>query len=147
LNLFPDARFVHIRRDPYAVFVSTLGLLKAVRPAFRLQRGPRAIDVEAVLRTYTTMYDAFFADRQRIPPGQFVEIAFEDLERDPIGQLAAVYEGLSLGDFGSVRPALESYRQSIAGYQKNRHPALDEATRSRIATAWARSFEIWGYPR
>ncbi len=40
LGLFPDARFVHIRRDPYAVFVSTVGLLKAVRPVFRLQGAP-----------------------------------------------------------------------------------------------------------
>ncbi|HZW34325.1 MAG TPA: sulfotransferase [Isosphaeraceae bacterium] len=147
LDCFPDARFVHIRRDPYSVFLSTLGLLKIVRPVFRLQRGPRAIDVESILRTYTTMYDAYFADRSLIPPGQLVEIAYEDLERDPIGQLGVIYHGLSLGNFGSVRPAVESYLRSIAGYQKNRHPALDEATRARVAAAWARSFETWGYPR
>jgi hypothetical protein len=147
LDLFPNARFIHIRRDPYAVFVSTLGLLKTVRPVFRLQRGPRGIDVEAVLRTYTTMYDAYFGDRALIPPGQLVEIAYEDLERDPVGQVRAIYEGLSLGDLEAFRPALESYLASIADYRKNRYPALDDATRQRIAEAWSRSFDAWGYPR
>jgi hypothetical protein len=147
LRLFPDARFVHIRRDPYAVFVSTVGLLKAVRPVFRLQRGARRVDVEAVLRTYTEMYDAYFSDRALVPPGQLVEVAFEDLERDPVGQVRAVYDGLSLGGFEAFRPALESYLASIAGYRKNRHPGLDDATRERVAAAWSRSFELWGYPR
>jgi hypothetical protein len=147
LEQFPDARFVHIRRDPYAVFVSTVGLLKAVRPIFRLQRGPRQIDVEAVLRTYTTMYDAYFADRALIPPGQLVEVAYEDLERDPMGQLRTIYDGLALGDFEAVRPAIEAYLATIGGYRKARYPALDDATRRRIAEAWSRNFETWGYPR
>lgn len=147
LSLFPDARFVHIRRDPYAVFVSTVGLLKAVRPVFRFQVGPRAVDVGAVLRTYTAMYDAYFADRALIPPGQLVEVPYEDLERDPVGQLRAVYDGLSLGDFETVRPALESYLASTAGYRKNRHPSLDDATRQRVAVACSQSFDAWGYPR
>jgi hypothetical protein len=147
LEIFPDARFVHIRRDPYAVFVSTMRLLRDLRPVFRLQRGPRAIDVEAVLRTYTEMYDAYFADREHVPAGQLVELAYEDLERDPVGQVRAVYEGLSLGDFEPFRPTLEAYLASIADYQKNRHRPLDEATRTRVAEAWSRSFEVWGYPR
>src|SRR5205823_4530579 len=102
---------------------------------------------EAVLQAYTTMYDAYFVDRSLIPPGQLVEVAYEELERDPVGQVRAIYSGLSLGDFDSVRPALESYLASIAGYRKNRHRALDDAMRKRIAEAWSRSFETWGYPR
>lgn len=147
LDLFPDARFIHIRRDPFTVFVSTLGLLRALRPVFRLQRGPRAIDVDAVLRTYTEMYDAYFADRELIPSGQHVEIAYEDLERDPIGQLEIIYRALSLGCFDTVRADAKAYLTSVAGYEKNRHPKLDDAIREKVAAAWSRSFEVWSYPR
>jgi LPS sulfotransferase NodH len=147
LDLFPDARFVHIRRDPYAVFVSTVGLLKAVRPVFRLQRRPLETDQDAILRIYAEMYDAYFADRELIPPGQLVEIAYENLERDPVGQVRSIYEGLALGEFEAVRPAVEAYLASIAGYRKNRHPALDDATRRKVAEACSRSFDAWGYPR
>ena len=147
LARFPDARFVHIRRDPYAVFVSTVGLLQAVKPVFRLQLGPKGVDVDALLRGYRAMYDAYFADRAAVPPGQLVEVAYEDVERDPIGQVRAIYEGLDLGDFEAARPKLEAYLATIAGYRKNRHPEIDEATRARIAEACAPCFDAWGYPR
>jgi len=147
LRIFPDARFVHIRRDPYAVFVSTVGLLKAIPPVFRLQRGPKGVDTGAVLATYAAMYDAYFDDAAGVPPGQLVEVAYEELERDPIGRLRGVYDGLALGDFEEVRPALEAYLASNAGYRKNRHPELDGVTRGRVAEACARSFDAWGYAR
>jgi omega-hydroxy-beta-dihydromenaquinone-9 sulfotransferase len=99
-----------------------------------------------VLSTYTIMYDAYFTDRARIPSGQLVEIAYEDLQRDPIGQLRSIYDGLSLGEFDAIRLEMESYVASIASYKKNRHPALDDATRRRVAEAWSRNFEAWGYP-
>jgi hypothetical protein len=146
LDLFPDARFIHIRRDPYAVFVSTVGLLKSIYPVFGLQWGPRTIDTDEVLRIYKEMYDAYFDDCARVPPGQLIEVAYEELERDPVGQLHTIYEGLSLGDFEVVRPAIESYVGSIADYQKNRYRPLDEPTRHKVAAACARSFEAWGYP-
>lgn len=100
-----------------------------------------------MLQTYVEMYDAYFADRALVPPGQLVEIAYEDLERDRMGQLEGIYELLNMGDFQAVRPELEQYLASIASYQKNHHPRLDEPTRQRIAQAWSRSFEEWGYPR
>jgi hypothetical protein len=114
---------------------------------FGLQRRPRVIDTDAVLRTYTEMYDAYFADIARIPEGQLVELAYEDLERDPMSRLEQVYEALSLGDFETMRGPAQAYLQSVSGYRKNRHPQLDDATREQVATAWRRSFEAWGYPR
>jgi hypothetical protein len=147
LTAFPDARFVHIRRDPYAVFVSTLGLLKSVRPVFGLQRAGKQGDVDTVLRTYVEMYDSYLADRELVPPGQLVEVAYEDLELDPIGQLRAIYGGLSLGDFEPVRPAFEDYLRSLSGYRKGSYSPLDDATRARVAEAWSRTFDAWGYPR
>ena len=147
LELFPDAQFIHIRRDPYPVFLSTIGLLKAIQPVFRLQGGSWTVDEDAVLRTYKTMYDAYFDDRDLIPPGRLVEIAFEDLDRDPLGQIRAIYEGLALPSFDEVRPAMEAYLATVSDHRKARHPELDDATRFKVAEACSRSFDAWRYPR
>ena len=105
------------------------------------------MDEDAVLRTYKSMYDAYFDDRDLIPPGRLVEVAYEDLDRDPLGQIRLIYEGLSLPDFEDARPAMEAYLATVSDYQKARHPKLDDATRAKVAQACARSFDAWGYAR
>jgi hypothetical protein len=147
LDLLPGVRFVHIRRDPYEVFRSTRHMVGATMPYWRLQRerpGDEPAD-DRILRVYREMYDAYFEELPLIPPGRSCEVAYEDLERDPLGQVGSIYEALGLPGFDAVRPALAAYTASIAGYRKNRHPPLPGPTRRRVADAWRPCFEAWGY--
>ncbi|QDV37530.1 sulfotransferase family protein [Tautonia plasticadhaerens] len=149
LGLFPDARFVHIRRDPYEVFRSTRHMVATTMRYWRLQEAPPGGEDEEgrILRIYREMYDAYFEQRGLIPAGNLCEVAYEDLERDPIGQVGAIYDALGLPGFEAARPRLEVYLGSIAGYLKNSHLGLPEPLRRRIARDWERNFEAWGYPR
>ncbi len=146
LAVFPDARFVHIRRNPFDVYVSTVRLLKDIDPVFRLRVRRETDRHQAILQTYREMYAAFFEDLALVPPGQFTEIAYEDLETAPIEQLTRVYADLNLGDFGMVEPVIRDYLKTIEGYQKNRHKPMDAEVRRQISDSWAESFERWGYP-
>ncbi len=93
------------------------------------------------------MYDAYFEERGLIPEGRFCEVAFEDLEREPVGVVGSIYGALGLSGFEELRPRLEVYLASIASYRKNRHDELPEPLRRRIAHDWVRSFDEWGYER
>lgn len=146
LQLFPDARFIHIRRDPYTVFRSTQGLFARAVPQSYLQQPPAGGHDEGILRRYRAMYAAFFRDRALIPAGRYIEVAYEDLERDMIGQVQRIYEGLGLAGFAAMRLQLEDYVASTVDYQKNPHPPLPEPLRERVAEAAAPCFEAWGYP-
>ncbi len=146
LELFPDARFVHIHRDPYTVFQSTKHLNETLTRSLQFQYARTAEVDDAVLRRYRIMHEAFFEERSLIPEGHFHELAFEDLEADPIGQVRLTYERLGLAGFDQVLPHLEDYVHEIAGYRKNDYPALSPELRERIRVAWARNFEEWGYP-
>ena len=145
LEVFPDAKFVHIRRNPFDVFASTVKLLKDLDPVFRLRVRRKPIDEGYVLDTYQAMYDSFLDDLPLIPDGNFSEIAFEDLEVAPVEQLKKIYRDLGLGAFEQVAPALETYMKSIDGYQKNRHARIDPATKARIVERWSRVFSAWNY--
>lgn len=147
LRLFPDARFIHIHRDPYTVFRSTQRLFAKAVPEAYLQRPPTGGHDEGILRRYRAMYDAFFEDRSLVPPGQYVEIAYEDLERDMMGQVAQIYETLALPGYAEMRPRLQAYVDSVSDYQKNSHEPLPDALRRRVAAAASRCFEAWGYKR
>lgn len=145
LDMFPKARFIHIRRDPYTVFRSTQQLYaKAVPYSYLQEPDPAKIDA-GILRRYTMMYSAFFADCPYIPAGQFYELRFEDLERDMVGQIGQAYEALGLQGFDQLRPKIERYVHARTNYKKNQHQALSEPLRAEIAQAWRSSFERWGY--
>ncbi|MEO5959234.1 MAG: sulfotransferase [Opitutaceae bacterium] len=146
LELFPDARFVHIHRNPYAVYQSFRHYFDTATWYTYLQRPDLAGVDDRLIRRYNLLYDSFFAERSLIPAGRFHEVAFEDLERDPVGEMQRLYGGLSLPGFERFKPKLERYVASLAGYRKNEFPALDAASREKIARAWARSFHEWRYP-
>jgi hypothetical protein len=74
-----------------------------------------------------------------------VEVRFEDLERDPVGQVRHVYDQLGLDGFEAFRPKLERYVASLKGYEKNRFPELPSALRRHVFQRWQRSFEEWSY--
>jgi hypothetical protein len=146
LEMFPGAKFVHVHRDPYTVFSSTRKMLTVNFSMHCLQRPPAGEELdEWIIRQYRAMHDAFFGERDLIPPGQYHEVCFHELEADPIGQMERVYDALGLGEFFEVRPALERYMEGIRGYRKNEFPELPAALRRRIGDAWRPCFERWGY--
>jgi hypothetical protein len=146
LELFPEARFVHIRRNPHDVYRSTRHMYDTTMRYWQLQRADSFPVEDRIIASYRRMYDAFFDQRPLIPDGQFHEIAYEELVSDPIGQVQSVYEALGLPGFESVRPRLGSYLESIGGYRTNQHAALTEPLRGRISEQWRRCFDEWGYP-
>jgi omega-hydroxy-beta-dihydromenaquinone-9 sulfotransferase len=147
LRLFPDARFVHIRRDPYVVFRSTRHMMRVAQPLYHLRDGPLQDSDDRIIAVYAEMYEAYFGQRGLAPEDRLCEIAYEDLERNPVGVIRSVYESLRLPGYDDLRPRLETYLASIAGYRKNRHADLPEALRRRIAHEWGRCFDEWGYER
>lgn len=145
LQIFPDAKFVHIHRNPFAVFPSSKRTFEICCELHRLQN-PRLEDFdEWILRQYRQMYDVFFAERGLIPKANLHEVCYEELELNPMGEVRGIYEALNLPDFERVEPALRRYVDSLAGYKKNEFPELPAALRSQIATRWRPCFEEWGY--
>jgi hypothetical protein len=145
LEVFPDARFVHIHRDPYVVFQSARHTALKMIDFFNLQHS--ALDAEErTIRQYLEMFDAFFEEKDSIRENRLHEVRFEDLERDPIGEMRRVYQALRLPEFGLVEPSMRSYVASLSGYEKNTYPPIEPRLRERIAHEWRRCFESWGYP-
>jgi omega-hydroxy-beta-dihydromenaquinone-9 sulfotransferase len=145
LELFPGAKFVHIHRNPFTVFQSFVHTQEQGLPYGRLQRTDRFDWTERAIRQYKELYDAFFEQRALIPAAHFHEVCFEDLERDPVGEVRKLYEALGLPDFARVEPDLRRYTDSLTGYRKNVFPDLSPDLRRRLTTEWRRCFEEWSY--
>lgn len=143
-RLFPGAKFVHIVRDPYVVFASTMRLWESLDRVQGFQI-PKHEDLrERVFRTFEKMYAAFEKQRSELEPGSLCDVRYEDLIADPVVQLRRVYEELDLGDFAEVEPRIEQYREEHQDYRTTPHN-LDEATRDEVRRRWSDFFEKYGY--
>ncbi|HVA87869.1 MAG TPA: sulfotransferase, partial [Candidatus Saccharimonadales bacterium] len=144
LELFPDARFVHIVRDPHVVFSSTIRLCKALYKHEALQEPTYVGLAEYVYSSFERMYSAFEAQRGLVDPSRIFDLRYEDLVRDPIGRLQALYEELNLGEFERARPRFEAYFADRRDYRTNayrRDPAVD----AEVDRRWGPYMRRYGY--
>lgn len=146
LELFPDAKFIYIRRDPYDVYKSSVHLRRtlfhenalAVPDESRVEAD--ALDwMEHCLRRYE-------ATKRLIPPQNLHELRFEDLEADPVGEMRRVYQGLSFGGWERVEPVVRAQLPELQSYKKNKFSSLPEDVRQRVFQRLRFAFEEYGYP-
>lgn len=153
---FPDARFIHVTRNPRSLFPSTCRLWTSLADAQGLQVPHQptnadnageglSADKQYVIECLQRMYDSFLKDRDTIDPHRIVDIRYEDLVADPVGILDHVYRSLRLSDFDSVRPVIQTWVDNEhRSYKTNQHQ-LSSQDESTIQSAWKHYFETYGY--
>src|SRR5579883_529487 len=146
LEVFPEARFVHIHRDPFRVFQSTRHGFTVLIRWLQLQHQTTQDLDDWILDQYAEMYDAFFEQKDSIPAGRFHELAYEQLDSDPTGEMRKLYQALGLPDFEMAEPNMRKYLNSVRGYRKNQFVDMSPSLKDRIGQKWKTSFEQWGYP-
>ncbi len=144
-EVFPDAKFIHIIRDPYRTFQSTMNLYRNTVAKLSMQPRDENKDMEAIIQRYKVMYDFYLEERKLIQPGHLIEIRFEDLEKDFLKGLAEIYDQLKLTGWSRFEPIVKQYLASQSAYRKNEYPELAEPLKQKINTAWRKTFEEWGY--
>ena len=145
-EMFPDAKFVHIVRDPYSVFPSTVRLWKALNETQGLQSPKHKGLEEYVFTCFERMMSAFDRGRKAIPASQLCEVRYEDLASDPIGEVRKIYEQLDLGEFEGALPYIEEHVAGLKEYKTNTFQ-LDESTTAEIERRWGTFIERYGYGR
>ena len=144
LRLFPDAKFIHIVRNPYNVYPSLMNLYRTMLPLYQLDDYDWAEVEEFLVEIYARVMNKYLADRALIPSDHLAEVRFEDLERDPLGELARCYAELDLPDWENAQPHIAAYLETIADYRKNAFQ-LDPAIIERVDEKWRFAVEEWNY--
>ena len=150
-EMFPDAKFIHIVRDPAEVFPSSVHTWSSLFEvqgcqtprAEALPNGAPSIE-DYVLSTFNELYRDFAQARDAIPPDQFCELRYEDLIADPLAQLQRVYDQLQLGHFEEAGPHFVTHLAAVRNYQPSRHHVAADLHRE-VRRRWAPFFETYGY--
>jgi hypothetical protein len=144
LDLFPDAKFIHIYRNPYIVYASTRNFYKKAIEGFMLQKISDNQIEENIFWLYQHMMRSYFNEKNLIPSENLVEVKFENLEHNPIQHLESIFTKLKLKNFESIKSKIRSYIESIKNYKKNKYK-LNNAIIDKIYEKWGFAIDKWGY--
>lgn len=144
LEIFPNAKFIHIYRNPYEVYLSTLKLYEKVIAIYTLQEITKEEMEDCILEFYPRMLKKFFEEKKLIPKGNLAEVRYEDFIKNPLEELERIYDELSLPGFQESKEVFKKYIQSQSNYEPSTY-VIDENVKEKVETLWKIGFKEWGY--
>jgi hypothetical protein len=146
LEMFPDAKFIHLVRNPYDVYRSTWDLYDAILPLFSFQHIDRDEFDTSILKIYKGLYEKYLEEKHLIPKENLIELRYEEFIKDPFGSIEMIYSKLDLSGFDKAKPAFQRYLKKYANYKRNEH-IIDEQTRAKVYAEWKFAFKAFGYKK
>ncbi|MDX2250544.1 MAG: sulfotransferase [Bacteroidia bacterium] len=145
LEMYPDARFIHIHRNPYETLRSTIHLYEAWfdMASFQSLKELKAGRDTFILEVYKEMHQCWFEDQKLIPEGKLLTLRFEDLKKNPVEIMETVYQ--FLGEKKRDKDALEAYLRSLKSYRQNDYDALPPDIMAKINQQMRFVFDGLGY--
>lgn len=146
LEMYPQARFIYLMRNPYTVFESTRNFfLNTIKPLQLHTISDEQME-QNILKVYMELYRAYKEQKKHIPEGHLFEVRFEDIEQDALGMTKRMYRDLELPGWEEAHPAISAYIGGKKGYKKNKY-AYDPRTVSLVNEHWGEVLDEWGYER
>ncbi len=144
LEIFPNAKFIYLVRNPYTVFESTRDYFSNVIKPLMLQEFTDDELEQNILKIYQLMAESYEHDKQLIPEGNLYELRFEDFEQNAYNLTYDIYSRLRLGGFDEASAEIKKYIDQKKGHKKNKY-AYAEDTIQKVNRHWKFALEKWEY--
>ncbi len=117
LKLFPDAKFIHISRNPVELYYSHRKLWEQNMRQFSLQKIDSAqLDI-VIIQTMRNVLKQYQEDKNILDRGNLYEISYDRLKSDPMAVLKEVYGNLGLPGFSAVENNFKDYLEKSQSYK------------------------------
>lgn len=144
VEMFPNAKFIYLKRNPYTVFESTRSFFTNTIQPLRLQNISNEQIESNLIEVYRRLYYKFEEQKHFIPEGNLVEVKFEDFEQNAFDMTEDIYSKLNLPGFGESKANIEKYLGKKKGYKKNQYK-YDDRTVKIVEENWGMALKDWGY--
>jgi len=145
LKLYPDAKFIYIYRNPYAVFKSATHLRRTMYAENGMCEPDYGDIDERVFELYEQCFHDYERDKALIPAGNLSEVRFEDFEQAPLTHLERIYSEIGLDGIEGLRQKIEPQLAELKRYKKNRFKP-DAARMEKVYARLRAAFDLYGYP-
>ena len=142
LSLFPNAKFIHIIRNPFEVFTSMQRFWTVIKKNYVLGKLRDVNTDDLILDSYDKIMNQYLEEKDFIPPSNKTEITYEEFVRAPVVTMQNIYESLGLTRFENCKHVMNKFATEQNGYSRLQHN-VDHETRQMISARWSRYIEYW----
>ena len=147
LEIFPNAKFIFIKRNPYDLYCSMMKFMSIVIPFYCIQKPPKIEQVEeSMINLYIRMFKKYLQERNLIPKGNLVEIKYENFIEEPLKGIKEIYDSLSLNSFNDYKEDFEKYLATQNNIKLSSYN-LSEEIKEKIYDRWGFTFKEFGYEK
>lgn len=145
LEIFPNAKFIYIYRNPYEVYASSQRMFRYFFHQFLLQKPKFDLD-EFLLENYQILESCYYRKKGLIQEKNLVEIRYEDLVKNPLGEIEKIYSKLSIPGFEESKKKFEDYLESVEGYKVHKY-SFSEEEKIKIYSKMNFIIDKYGYEK
>jgi hypothetical protein len=135
LKLYPDAKFIYLKRNPVDVYGSNEKLFESILPGLSFQKVKEESIREDIFYTYAQTLKKYKALKGNIKPGHLIELNFESFVQNQESTLQSIYQQLNLKDFETAFSFIKKEMRNYDGYKKGEYD-LGEEVLERINEVW-----------
>lgn len=120
LAVFPDAVIVQTHRDPQSTMASFCSMVSHGRGIFSDHVDPREVG-RHWLRKVRRMIDRSIEVRDSGAAASFIDVSYESLLRDPLGEIARIYEHAGIDFEPRAKAAMRSVQSRDTQHRYGKH--------------------------
>ncbi len=135
VELFPNAKFIHIYRNPYNIYVSALHDFIKEAEEMALQEFTEEDFSQLCYELYEKLMKQYWKSIENLPKGNLCEVSYEKFEQEPMAEVLRIYSELGLDASDEMKRNVTEYLDSISGYKKNKY-SYNDALVEEISLKW-----------
>ena len=144
LKKYPNAKFIHIYRNPVYVYLSTYKFFSELFPSVNLQKIDNKLLHDLIIYNYREMYKDYYDQKHLIPKENLIEIKFEDFKNDSLSYLEKIHKKFDLKLSKELLSEYISYIDSQKSHKMNSYK-IDKFILDEIKQEYSNSFSKMEY--
>ncbi|MBS4012492.1 MAG: sulfotransferase [Bacteroidetes bacterium] len=119
--LFPNAKFIHIHRNPLEVIPSTIRMWNIVGSQNLLAGKWTDISYQSAIDMFNSLWGSIKLQTKDLDSESYCKVRFDELEADTVGVLKKLYSNLNLSFSDEFEKNVREFLLSVKTYEKNKY--------------------------
>ncbi|MHA1774169.1 MAG: sulfotransferase family protein [Candidatus Heimdallarchaeota archaeon] len=121
-ELFPKAKFIFLKRNPYETYVSTKHLFQKLLPYFSFQKWQEEKVNDQLLSNLKELWQSYQKAKIGMAENALVEVPYEQLIQKPLEEVKRIYKQLQLRLWGrNTGEKIDLFLREQATFKPNKH--------------------------